>query len=235
MRGKIIVTLLPLIAYGVYLGSGIVFLVFYPETGENQWYQIISSWVGFGLSLFLIIGGIISFSTIFPIVKEPITLFRKIFNIAIATGYAFLLFWLALTLGKIYEIPIGTLDSETSSLNNPASYIVEANQTGGIGSHVFTANIQSDMGDRLVPTESFVHVSFKSPGELNPFGGEPDWVGSSDSMWVGCSKDGYVLTHAQSPTGNRLDTYLMGVSQMMVGMMIGDGPNNEIQITCEKE
>ena len=107
MRGKIIiVTLLPLIAYGVYLGSGIVFLIFYPEIIENQWYQIISSWVGFGLFLLLIIGGVISFSTIFPIVKEPIAFFRKILNIIIAIGYAFLLFWLAFTLGKIYEIPI---------------------------------------------------------------------------------------------------------------------------------
>jgi len=170
---------------------------------------------------------------------HEVTTFSKALAFTIFIIFPFAAFYLGIQYQRLVDranknIQQQNFASETASLNNPASYIVEVNQTGGIGSHVFTANVQSDTGNWLVPAKSFVHVSFKSPGELNPFGGEPYWVGSSDSMWVGC-KDGYILTNAQSPTGNQFDTYLIGIPQMMVGMEIVYPLDNTIEITCEKE
>lgn len=122
-----------------------------------------------------------------------------------------------------------------ASIKPPASYVVEVNQTGGIDSHVFTVNIQDAAGTQLVPIKSFVYVRFQNPGEPYLMGAQPDWVGSNYSMDVGCQKDGYVLTNAQSPTGNQLDTYLMGIPKMMVALEILDKPKNAIQITCTED
>ncbi len=120
--------------------------------------------------------------------------------------------------------------------NSPASYVGEIIQSGGIGSHVFSANLNLPDG-WLPPAEpelDYVRVRFYGPGKLTPIGGEPNWVGLSNSMWVGC-KDGYVITDAQSPTNNPLDTYFVSIPRMAVGMEILDKPSNRIQITCEKK
>ena len=112
--------------------------------------------------------------------------------------------------------------------NDLVSYVAEVNQTGGIGSHAYAANVARnksyDKDSWLSPVEKFVNITFKGPGDLSPFGSEPDWARSGYSMWVGC-KDGYVITDAQSPTTNPLDTYFMGVPRMGVGIEILETPN----------
>lgn len=142
---------------------------------------------------------------------------------------------------KVSQVPNLKATPSSSPLatlsNNPATYEVTVVQTGGVSSQVTSVQVvdlTSETPAPLNPSESYVSVSFKSAGDLTPFGGEPSWVGTSNSMWVYC-KDGYVVTNAQSPTNNPLDTYLIGMPQYGVGMEVLDKLNNTIQITCVKQ
>ena len=143
-------------------------------------------------------------------------------------------------LGILILVSVGyfTFTRKTSQVpNDPATYGVMVAQTGGISSQTTTVQVvdlTSETHTPLNPPESYVSVSFKRAGDLSPFGGEPNWVGTSNSMWVYC-KDGYVVTNAKSPTNNPLDTYLIGVPQYGVGMEVLNKPSNTIQITCGKE
>ncbi len=121
--------------------------------------------------------------------------------------------------------------------NNPASYVGEVSQTGGISSRVVNIHVVSkesyDMGGWLIPAKDFVWTRFNSPPQ-SYFEGQPKWMGSSVVMIVGC-KDGYKVTDALSSTNNQIDTFLMGVPGSGVGMEIVDKSPNIIQITCEKQ
>ena len=122
-------------------------------------------------------------------------------------------------------------------ISDPATYGVTVTQTGGISSNVTTAQVldlTSKTYTSLNPPESYMSVSFKDAGYLTPFGGEPDWVVTSSSMWAYC-KNGYVVTDAKSPTNNPIDNFLIGVPEYGAGIEILNKPNNIIQITCGKQ
>jgi hypothetical protein len=153
-----------------------------------------------------------------------------VFAILVATFFIF-------TFKNIQQQNLATLTSFATlgSIKKSASYVVEVNQTGGVDSHIFTANIQDATNTQLIPATSFVSVRFQNPGGDIFGGGDPDWVGYGHTMWVGCKKVGYTLTYAQSPTGNQLDTYLIGIPQYPVGVEILNKSDNAIQITCAED
>ena len=137
----------------------------------------------------------------------------------------------------VFSYKVSSLSSLPATLSSdPATYEITIVQTGGVGSQITTVqvvNLTAETLTPLVPPENYMSISFKSAGSLAPFGGEPRWVGTNNSMWVYC-KDGYIVTNAQSPTNNPLDTYFMGVPQYGVGMEVLDKENNTIQVICGK-
>jgi len=140
-----------------------------------------------------------------------------------------------------------------SPSSDPASYEVTIVQTGGIGSQDvamyvvgltpktnfegekcsdYTSPVTGECYPYLYPAENYASTRFFGPGLT--LGGQPSWVSSEGELMVYCKK-GYVLTRAQSPSGNQLDLYFIGVPEFGVGLEIQDKPRNAIQILCEKE
>jgi len=146
-----------------------------------------------------------------------------------------------------------TASNTVTPSNDPVSYEGTVIQTGGIGSQIISMTAVDLTPETLTPAgqcsgfvnsvgvcyfylnpaENYVSTSFHSPGG-DKFGGEPDWVSSGYSMNVAC-KNGYKVTDASSPTKNPLDTIVMGLPNMWIGMEILDQSSNAVQIHCQKQ
>lgn len=164
-----------------------------------------------------------------------------IFGILILAGIGYFALTFKISQAPSLKAVITTDSSETptptTTPNNPVAYGVTVTQTGGINSQVTTVlvvDLTSEPYTSLNPSENYMSVSFKRAGDLLPFGGEPSWVATNNSMWVYC-KDGYVVTNAASPTDNPLDTYFIGVPEYGPAMKVLDKPNNTIDYRCERQ
>lgn len=146
----------------------------------------------------------------------------------------FVIFVILVVVATVFFV-VKNIKQRAALSKNFTSYVADINQDGGIDSHTFTANIQADTGEQLTPPDNFISVRLQTVGASYFVGDEPAWVGSNNSMWIGCKKDGYILTSATSPTGNQLDTFFMGIPRYPVGVEILDKSDNAIKITCTED